>query len=119
MAGLVPAIHAVRPGRTSAGSRKRLGVDARHKAGHDGLMAAVPFLNAHPAVLGETAKMFRASENHPPLCHPRAAACSSRVRRASWDLATAEAMITARATTPIRMVQMALISGVTPSRTWE
>ncbi len=37
MAGRVPAIHAVPLGRAFAGLRERWGVDARHKAGHDGV----------------------------------------------------------------------------------
>jgi hypothetical protein len=36
MAGLVPAIHAVQLPQSES-ARRRDGVDARHKAGHDGL----------------------------------------------------------------------------------
>ncbi len=52
--------------------------------------------------------------NHPP----RSAACSSRMRCASRRLLTTEAAMTPIATTAMSSVQTALISGVTPSRTW-
>ena len=50
--------------------------------------------------------------------YPRWAACSSRWRWTSRRLLTIEAAMTPTATTAIRSVQAALISGVTPSRTW-
>jgi hypothetical protein len=40
MAGLVPAIHAAPTARTSNGIAQRWPVDARDKAGHDGLLHA-------------------------------------------------------------------------------
>jgi hypothetical protein len=49
---------------------------------------------------------------------PRWAACSSRNRCTSRRLLTIEAAMTPAVTMPIRMVQAALISGVTPRRTW-
>ncbi len=50
--------------------------------------------------------------------YPRCAACSSRWRWTSRRLLTIEAAMTPAATTAISSVQAALISGVTPSRTW-
>ncbi|ABS69789.1 hypothetical protein Xaut_4568 [Xanthobacter versatilis] len=44
MAGLVPTIHAGMLGKVFGRFRKQLGVDTRHKAGHDEGIAATPFL---------------------------------------------------------------------------
>ena len=54
----------------------------------------------------------------PPRGWPRNAACSSMMRCASRRLLAIEAMMMPTATTAINSVQTALISGVTPSRTW-
>ena len=53
-----------------------------------------------------------------PLRQPRSAACSSTMRCASRRLLAIDAMMMPTATTAISSVQTALISGVTPSRTW-
>ena len=50
--------------------------------------------------------------------YPRSAACSSTMRCASRRLLAIDAMMMPTATTAISSVQTALISGVTPSRTW-
>src|SRR5690606_34724782 len=49
---------------------------------------------------------------------PAAAMRSARRRSTSRRLVTIEAAMTPTATMPIRIVETALISGVTPSRTW-
>ena len=54
----------------------------------------------------------------PPRELAPSAACSSRMRCASRRLLAIDAMMMPTATTAMSSVQTALISGVTPSRTW-
>src|SRR5690606_9321233 len=53
-----------------------------------------------------------------PHQRPAKAACSSRTRCTSRRFVMTDAMMTPMATRPMSNVQAALISGVTPRRTW-